>query len=84
MLRDGASARYGSDAIVGAINFQLKDARSGGSLQFRTGRFLDLSSGDQSTCGPIGTSCNGIGGHCGTYTSQATSDCRWVRLCLQT
>ena len=39
MLRDGASAQYGSDAIAGVINFLLKDDRSGGSLAFNTGTY---------------------------------------------
>jgi len=32
VLRDGAAAQYGSDAIAGVMNFQLKDASEGGSL----------------------------------------------------
>jgi iron complex outermembrane receptor protein len=32
VLRDGAAAQYGSDAIAGVINFKLKDASEGGSL----------------------------------------------------
>ncbi len=39
VLRDGASAQYGSDAIAGVINFLLKDNRSGGSLEFNTGTY---------------------------------------------
>ncbi|MDE0394089.1 MAG: TonB-dependent receptor [Gammaproteobacteria bacterium] len=39
VLRDGASAQYGSDAIAGVINFQLKDAREGGSLELNTGTY---------------------------------------------
>ena len=39
VLRDGASAQYGSDAIAGVINFLLKDAREGGSLEFNTGTY---------------------------------------------
>ena len=39
VLRDGAAAQYGSDAIAGVMNFQLKDARRGGSLEFRTGAY---------------------------------------------
>ena len=31
MLRDGASAQYGSDAIAGVINLRLREAREGGS-----------------------------------------------------
>ena len=43
VLRDGASAQYGSDAIAGVLNLQLKDDSSGGSLEVRTGGF---SAGD--------------------------------------
>ena len=68
VLRDGAAAQYGSDAIAGVMNFQLKDAREGGSLEFRTGAFMDANPGNTSTCGSgiigdIKHSCNGIGGH---------------------
>ncbi|MFT5164086.1 MAG: iron complex outermembrane receptor protein, partial [Alteromonadaceae bacterium] len=35
VLRDGAAAQYGSDAIAGVINFALKDASEGGSLEAR-------------------------------------------------
>lgn len=31
VLRDGASAQYGSDAIAGVINMHLREARTGGS-----------------------------------------------------
>ena len=37
VLRDGASAQYGSDAIAGVMNFVLKNDRSGGSLEIKTG-----------------------------------------------
>ena len=68
VLRDGAAAQYGSDAIAGVINFQLKNAPSGGSLEVQTGAFLDSNPGDLATCGTgiigdIKHSCNGIGGH---------------------
>jgi len=32
VLRDGAAAQYGSDAIAGVINFRLRENRSGGAL----------------------------------------------------
>ena len=32
VLRDGASAQYGSDAIAGVLNVRLRDANSGGGL----------------------------------------------------
>ena len=38
ILRDGASALYGSDAIAGVMNFILKDDREGGSISFDTGQ----------------------------------------------
>ncbi len=40
ILRDGAAAQYGSDAIAGVMNLQLNDARSGGSFKFYTGSGL--------------------------------------------
>ena len=72
VLRDGAAAQYGSDAIAGVMNFQLKDASSGGSLEFRTGAYRDANPGSTSTCGTgiigdIKHSCNGIGGHGQTF-----------------
>jgi len=48
VLRDGAAAQYGSDAIAGVINFILKDNRDGGSLSIDTGQFFD-DDGDQIT-----------------------------------
>ena len=37
VLRDGASAQYGSDAIAGVINIILKDSPKAGSATLRTG-----------------------------------------------
>ena len=39
VLHDGASAQYGSDAIAGVMNFVLKNAASGGSMQFGAGGY---------------------------------------------
>ena len=39
VLRDGASAQYGSDAIAGVINLQLKKANHGTSVQLHTGQY---------------------------------------------
>lgn len=39
VLRDGAAAQYGSDAIAGVINFQLRDAPEGGRLQVTVGQY---------------------------------------------
>ncbi len=43
VLRDGASAQYGSDAIAGVINIVLKGSDSGGSLALDAGQY---SAGD--------------------------------------
>jgi iron complex outermembrane recepter protein len=37
VLRDGAAAQYGSDAIAGVINVLLKEERSGGGVDVRYG-----------------------------------------------
>jgi iron complex outermembrane recepter protein len=39
VLRDGASAQYGSDAIAGVINLRLRDAREGGSASITYGEY---------------------------------------------
>lgn len=39
VLRDGASARYGSDAIAGVINIILKNADHGGSISTKYGEY---------------------------------------------
>ncbi len=39
VLRDGASAQYGSDAIAGVINLRLRDAREGGSTSVTYGEY---------------------------------------------
>ncbi len=41
VLRDGASAQYGSDALAGVINIILKDDREGGSFTALTGTTLE-------------------------------------------
>lgn len=41
VLRDGAAAQYGSDAIAGVINFELKDASEGGSFEAQYGQHFE-------------------------------------------
>jgi len=41
VLRDGASAQYGSDAIAGVVNIVLKGAAEGGSLAVEHGRYSE-------------------------------------------
>jgi iron complex outermembrane recepter protein len=46
VLRDGAAAQYGSDAIAGVINFILKDAPEGGEIQFQAGQYYESDGED--------------------------------------
>ena len=48
VLRDGASAQYGSDAIAGVMNFILKDANHGGTVEVRNGSYYE-GDGDAAT-----------------------------------
>ena len=41
VLRDGAAAQYGSDAIAGVINFVLNDASEGGMFEARYGSYYE-------------------------------------------
>ncbi|WP_308368296.1 MULTISPECIES: TonB-dependent receptor domain-containing protein [unclassified Microbulbifer] len=41
VLRDGAAAQYGSDAIAGVMNFKLKDSPDGGSIEVKAGEFFE-------------------------------------------
>ena len=41
VLRDGASAQYGSDAIAGVLNFVLKDDAQGGRVETRWGQYYE-------------------------------------------
>ncbi|PVX28505.1 TonB-dependent receptor plug domain-containing protein [Sphingomonas pokkalii] len=54
VLRDGASAQYGSDAIAGVINLRLREARSGGAASATYGIYrtdIDTARGSRSTTG---------------------------------
>jgi len=50
ILRDGASAQYGADAIAGVINLRLREARTGGALTANYGIYdttIDTSRGSR-------------------------------------
>ncbi len=49
VLRDGASAQYGSDAIAGVINVRLREAREGGGVTLTYGEHLTELDGPRST-----------------------------------
>ncbi|WP_213609498.1 TonB-dependent receptor [Pseudoalteromonas sp.] len=54
VLRDGAAAQYGSDAIAGVLNFQLKDASEGGSFEVRKGRYYEGDGDTTQISGNVG------------------------------
>ena len=54
VLRDGAGAIYGTDAIAGTINFILKDNSEGGSLSVDTGEYSEGDGGSVTVRGNIG------------------------------
>ncbi len=41
VLRDGAGAQYGSDAIAGVLNFNLKETTAAADIQFHLGEYTD-------------------------------------------
>ncbi|SEN44335.1 iron complex outermembrane recepter protein [Sphingomonas gellani] len=54
VLRDGASAQYGSDAIAGVVNLRLRQARSGGGAQVNYGFYdtqVDTARGSRHVTG---------------------------------
>jgi len=54
VLRDGAAAQYGSDAIAGVMNFQLKDASEGGKLEVRHGQYYEGDGDTTQISGNVG------------------------------
>jgi iron complex outermembrane receptor protein len=54
VLRDGASAQYGSDAIAGVVNVILKNANEGGSLSGQYGEYSESDGQRFTVAGNIG------------------------------
>jgi iron complex outermembrane receptor protein len=54
VLRDGAAAQYGSDAIAGVMNFVLKDDADGGSISVRQGEYYEGDGAQTIVDGNIG------------------------------
>tara|TARA_R110002167_G_scaffold73942_25_gene207322 strand:+ start:1778 stop:4357 length:2580 start_codon:yes stop_codon:yes gene_type:complete len=54
VLRDGAAAQYGSDAIAGVMNFVLKDAAEGGSFEVKHGEYYEGDGGTTTYAGNLG------------------------------
>ncbi len=54
VLRDGAAAQYGSDAIAGVMNFQLKDSAEGGSISVSHGEYYEGDGATTTVAGNVG------------------------------
>ena len=61
VLRDGAAAQYGSDAIAGVMNFQLKDAAAGGAVSLNAGTHLEGDGETYSVAANVGLPLGGGG-----------------------
>ncbi|MEG3155306.1 TonB-dependent receptor plug domain-containing protein [Sphingomonas sp. RB1R13] len=61
ILREGATAQYGSDAIGGVLNFGLRDARHGGEASARYGATYDGDGKSRQLAATIGVGLGSIG-----------------------
>ena len=80
MLRDGAASQYGSDAIAGVINIQLKK-REGGRAQATYGKYV-TSLQDVSGVSGVQTGANGqpvVRASDGTFALNETGNDRKAR-----
>ena len=62
VLRDGASAQYGSDAIAGVVNIVLKGAGKGGSLTLAGGQYSEGDGSQWQLSGDTGVTLSGGAG----------------------
>ena len=70
VLRDGASANYGSDAIAGVLNFRLRTDRDGATVIARYGQFYEGDGKDYLLQGNVGLpfTANGFVNVSGEYS----------------
>ena len=54
VLRDGAAAQYGSDAIAGVMNFILRDSAEGATIEAKYGEYSEGDGATYSISGNIG------------------------------
>lgn len=73
VLRDGASAQYGSDAIAGVVNVILKDASEGYSATVQSGEYFD-GDGARTTASANGGFRLGADGFLNATFEYTTSD----------
>jgi len=73
VLRDGASAQYGSDAIAGVINVILKDDAEGFTVSAQTGEYFE-SDGTRNTIAANGGFSLGSSGFLNATVEYSTAD----------
>ena len=73
VLRDGASAQYGSDAIAGVVNVILKDANEGFSVSAQTGEYFE-GDGTRTTFAANGGFALGDNGFLNATIERSTAD----------
>ncbi len=76
VLRDGASAQYGSDAIAGVVNVILKDNAEGASFSVQSGEYFEGDGARTTWNGNAGFSLGGDGFLSASFehsTSETTS-----------
>lgn len=61
VLRDGASAQYGSDAVAGVVNIVLKERDSGGQVNTQLGKYAQGDGFSKTTDGWYGLGLPGDG-----------------------
>lgn len=61
VLRDGAAAQYGSDAIAGVVNFVLRDDAEGGSVEAKWGSTYKGDGGNLTLAANLGLSIGSSG-----------------------
>jgi len=61
VLRDGAAAQYGSDAIAGVINFRLENSAEVNRIEIRTGQYYEGDGTKFELSGILGTNIGGNG-----------------------
>ena len=74
VLRDGAAAQYGSDAIAGVINFNLDRRDSGLRVAARYGQFYEGDGKDLQLSANLGTKLGANGGFLNLTAEYNTAD----------
>ena len=74
ILRDGASAIYGADAVAGVVNTVLRDDFEGLTIRTRLNEYDNLPRGDQALSVEWGKAFNGGATHVGVFARHYKRD----------